>query len=454
MRDRSPQPTDGSGEPAFAEALFTDLYELTMLQAYDAEGMDRRAVFELFFRELPECRRFAVAAGIDDVLSWLEGARFTDADLAYLSGLGLFSEGFVERLGGWRFTGEVHAMAEGTIVWPDEPVVQVVAPIGEAQLVETLVLNQVHFQSVAASKAARIVEAAGGRPVVDFGSRRSHGVDAAMKVARAAYLVGAAGTSNVLAGRRDGIPVYGTMAHSYIQAHDAEADAFERFAALNPGTTLLVDTYDTLAGVEKVVEFARRLGDRFDVRAVRLDSGDLAALAKSARRRLDEAGLHDVKVFASSGLDEYAIAALLEEGAPIDGFGVGTRLAVCEDAPTLDYAYKLVAYDGVPRLKRSEGKGIFPGRKQVFREVRGGRLVGDTIARHGERGEGEPLLRPVMREGRRVEGVDFSLEAGRRRFADQRRALPPDALDITPAGVAPPVRVSDALQRLADSMKP
>jgi len=454
MRDRSPQPTDGSGEPAFAEALFTDLYELTMLQAYDAEGMDRRAVFELFFRELPECRRFAVAAGIDDVLSWLEGARFTDADLAYLSGLGLFSEGFVERLGGWRFTGEVHAMAEGTIVWADEPVVQVVAPIGEAQLVETLVLNQVHFQSVAASKAARIVEAAGGRPVVDFGSRRSHGVDAAMKVARAAYLVGAAGTSNVLAGRRDGIPVYGTMAHSYIQAHDAEADAFERFAALNPGTTLLVDTYDTLAGVEKVVEFARRLGDRFDVRAVRLDSGDLAALAKSARRRLDEAGLHDVKVFASSGLDEYAIAALLEEGAPIDGFGVGTRLAVCEDAPTLDYAYKLVAYDGVPRLKRSEGKGIFPGRKQVFREVRGGRLVGDTIARHGERGEGEPLLRPVMREGRRVEGVDFSLEAGRRRFADQRRALPPDALDITPAGVAPPVRVSDALQRLADSMKP
>lgn len=454
MPDRSPQPTDGSAEPAFAEALFTDLYELTMLQAYDAEGMDRQAVFELFFRELPECRRFAVAAGIDDVLSWLEGARFTDADLAYLSGLGLFSEGFVERLGGWRFTGEVHAMAEGTIVWPDEPVVQVVAPIGEAQLVETLVLNQVHFQSVAASKAARIVEAAGGRPVVDFGSRRSHGVDAAMKVARAAYLVGAAGTSNVLAGRRDGVPVYGTMAHSYIQAHDAEADAFERFAALNPGTTLLVDTYDTLAGVEKVVELARRTGDRFDVRAVRLDSGDLARLAGSARRRLDEAGLHDVKVFASGGLDEYAIAALLEEGAPIDGFGVGTRLAVCEDAPALDYAYKLVAYDGRARLKRSEGKGILPGRKQVFREVRGGRLVGDTIARHGERGEGEPLLRPVMREGRRVEGVDFSLEAGRRRFADQRRALPPDALDITPAGVDPPVRVSDALQRLADSMKP
>ena len=278
--------------------LFTDLYELAMARAYEAEGMDRPAVFELFFRELPPVRNYLVAAGLDDVLASLQALGVTEEDRDYLRTLGRFPEPFLERLCDFRFSGEVWAVPEGTVVFPHEPLVQVVAPILEAQLIETLVLNQVHFQVVAASKAARVVAAAAGRDVIEFGSRRAHGAEAALKVARASYLAGAAGTSNVLAGELYGIPVFGTMAHSYIQAHDDEAAAFEAFAGLYPETTLLVDTYDTLGGVRKVIELARRLGDRFRVRAVRLDSGDLGALAVQARKMLDAAGLSAVRIFA------------------------------------------------------------------------------------------------------------------------------------------------------------
>jgi nicotinate phosphoribosyltransferase len=257
---------------------------------------------------------------------------------------------------------------------------------------ETLILNQIHFQSLAASKAARVVTAARGRTVVDFGSRRAHGTDAALKVARSTYLAGGHGTSNVLAGKLYGIPVFGTMAHSYIQAHDDELGSFEAFAGLYPDTTLLVDTYDTLAGVRKVIELSHKWGDRFRVRALRLDSGDLAQLAIETRGMLDEAGLRHVEIFASSGLDEYKIQRLVEAGAPIDAFGVGTRLAVMADAPELDMAYKLVEYAGKGRLKLSSKKVLYPGRKQVFRQIDNGLMVRDTIGRFDEQLPGEPLL--------------------------------------------------------------
>lgn len=436
-------------------ALFTDLYELTMAQAYAAERMDRTAVFELMFRKLPANRNYIVAAGIADVLEFLEEFHFEADDLEFLRRRG-YSEGFVEQLQDLHFTGDVYAMPEGTLVFPNEPIVQVIAPIVEAQLVETYVLNQVHFQSLAAAKAARVVEAAKGRNVVDFGSRRAHGTDAALKVARATYLAGGAGTSNVLAGEMYGIPAFGTMAHSYIQAHPSEAAAFKAFADMFPGTTLLVDTYDTLGGVRKVVDLARKLGHRFHVRAVRLDSGDLGALAVETRKLLDEAGLQHVTIFASSSLDEYEIRKLVDVGAPIDAFGVGTKLAVMEDASHLDMAYKLVEYAGKGRLKLSTSKVLYPGRKQVFRRIEHGRqnehqseqMTGDVIGRFDEPLAGEPLLQPVMYGGISCRGIN--LEESRVRLREELSRLPAELRAIDPTPVPYPVSFSDCLRRDLD----
>lgn len=438
-------------------ALFTDLYEVTMAQAYLAEEMSGTAVFETFFRKLPRSRSYVLAAGVADVLDFLEAFRFEEDDLEYLRGLGTFSAEFLEQLSGVRVTGDVWAVPEGTVVFPNEPIVQVVAPILEAQLVETFVLNQIHLQSVLASKAARVVEAARGRAVVDFGSRRAHGTDAALKVARTSYLAGAAGTSNLLAAREYGIPAFGTMAHSFVQAFEDEIEAFEAFARLYPGTTLLVDTYDTLRGIDRVVELAKRLGERFDVRAVRLDSGDLGALSKAARARLDAAGLGRVQIFASSGLDEYSVAALVADGCPIDGFGVGTRLSVAEDAPTLDMAYKLVEYGGVGRTKLSSDKTIYPGRKQVSRRIDHGVLAGDTIGQPDEQVAGEPLLVPAMKDGRRLVEYDAGLEAARRRAREQIDALPPQLRALEDTGGSYPVYISHGvateLERLRDAQR-
>ena len=403
-------------------ALFTDLYELTMAQAYQAEHMDQSAVFELTFRELPRNRNYIVAAGLADVIDFLCDFRFTHDDLHYLRSHRDFSQGFVDRLATLRFSGDVYAVPEGTLVFPNEPLLQVVAPIMEAQLVETFVLNQVHFQSLVATKAARIVGAARGRSVVDFGSRRSYGTDAALKVARATYLAGGDGTSNVLAGKIYGIPIVGTVAHSYVQAHDDELVSFESFAALYPQTTLLVDTYDTLQGVRKVIELHHKLGEEFRVRAVRLDSGDLGRLSVQTRKMLDEAGLQSVKIFASSGLDEYKIQELVNSGAPIDAFGVGTKLAVVEDAPGLDMAYKLVEYAGKGRLKLSTKKVLYPGRKQVFREVENGRMTGDVIGRFDEVLPGQPLLQPVLRHGRPLAQV--YLKESREHLQQELKQLP------------------------------
>lgn len=433
--------------------LFTDLYELTMMQAYYAEQATDPAVFELFFRKLPENRSYIIAAGLDAVLGYLESLRFSADELNWLQQLGKFSDAFLQRLQTFRFSGEVHAVAEGTPVFENEPVLQVVAPLPEAQLVETYVLNQIHLQSIAATKAARIVTAAAGRTIVDFGSRRSHGTDAALKIARNSYLMGAAGTSNVAAGRLYDIPVFGTMAHSYIQAHDDEAAAFRAFAQAFPKTTLLVDTYDTLEGVRKVIALAEQRGDAFKVSAIRLDSGDLGELAKAARRLLDAAGLTRVKIVASSSLDEYKIAQLVAQDAPIDSFGVGTQLAVSGDAPELDFAYKLVEYAGQPRMKLSSSKLNRPGRKQVFRRHDHGQMQGDVIARADEALAGEPLLQPVMKNGERLEGGSVSLTAARDYAKAQLLALPAELKQVTQAEPGYSVSISSALEHTTRTLE-
>jgi nicotinate phosphoribosyltransferase len=425
--------------------LFTDLYELTMLQAYVERGMDETATFSLFVRRLPERRNYLLACGLDDVLSYLERLRFTREGLDYLASLGEFSERFLRWLGELRFTGDVDAVPEGTPVFENEPILEVTAPITQAQLVETFVMNQVHLQTVLASKATRVVTAAQGRPVVDFGPRRMHGIDAAIKAARAFHIAGVAATSNTLAGQVYGVPVAGTMAHSFIQAAESEIGAFRAFTALYPETILLVDTYDTLRGVKHVVALARELGNAFKVRAVRLDSGDLVDLASKARAMLDEAGLCQVEIFASGSLDEDVIAGIVARGAPITGFGVGTSMGVSQDAPGLDIAYKLCAYGGRGRLKLSTGKPILPGRKQVFRLEEDGRAVRDVIARAQETLPGRRLLRPVMRGGRRLpEGV-IDLHAARRHAEEEIGRLPEHIRAIRRAEAPYPVEASAAL---------
>jgi nicotinate phosphoribosyltransferase len=424
-------------------ALLVDLYELTMLQACWREQMDRPAVFSLFARRLPPSRNYLLACGLDDALHFLETLRFDGPALDFLASRKELSLEFVDWLSRLRFTGDVYAVPEGTPVFADEPLLEVVAPMPEAQLAETFLMNQVHLQTVLASKAARVVEAARGRAVVDFGIRRMHGTDAAMKSARAFHIAGVAATSNVLAGAVYGVPISGTMAHSYIQAHDDETEALRRFAELYPDSVLLVDTYDTLEGVKKVVELARALGDRFRVRGVRIDSGDLGTLAFRARRLLDDAGLRDVAVFASGGLDEHSIADLVDRGVPVDGFGVGTAMGVARDAPALDMAYKLVAYDGRGRTKLSPGKPILPGRKQVFRFEADGRAVRDVIARFDEALPGRPLLRPAMIGGERVSAP--SLDQSRALARREIDRLPDAVRGLAPADPPYPVTVSEAL---------
>jgi len=425
-------------------ALLTDLYELTMIDAYLAEGLDEEAVFSLFVRRLPQRRNYLVACGLDDALSLLEGLQFSDDAIAYLRSLGLFSSRLLGWLRDFRFTGDVHAVPEGTPMFAGEPVIEVAAPLPQAQLVETALMNQVHFQTVAASKAARVVSAAAGRTVVDFGVRRMPGADAGIKVVRAAYVAGIDSTSNLLAGQLYGIPVAGTMAHSYVQVHATELDAFRAFARVHPATVLLVDTYDTLAGVRDVVKLAHEIGPAFLVRAVRLDSGDLLELSRGARRILDDADLARVEIFASGGLDEDAIARLVREGAPITGFGVGTAMGVSEDAPSLDMAYKLVSYAGRGRIKLSPGKAVLPGRKQVFRREQAGRATADVIAVHDESHSARPLLSCVMRAGSRLSPPP-SLETIRAVAREERSRLPGRIVALEPADPPYPVEVSPKL---------
>ena len=433
-------------------ALFTDLYQLTMLQAYVLEGMDKQATFDLFVRRMRH-RNYLVACGLDTALAFLERLRFTDEAIAYLRSLGRFREPFFDYLKSFRFTGDVYAVAEGTPVFPDEPILEVVAPIGEAQLVETLLLNQITFQTGIASKASRVVHAAQGRTVADFGMRRMHGWDAAMKAARACSIAGVGATSNVLAAQTYGLAPTGTMAHSYIEAHEKEEDAFRAFAGIYPETTLLVDTYGTLDGVRKVIRLARDSGDAFKVQALRLDSGNLVALAQDARALLDEAGLTDVQLFASNSLDEYAIQDLLEKGAPIDGFGVGTRLGTMADQPYLDSVYKLSAYAGQDRMKLSAEKSNLPGRKQVYRFFDNGKATRDVIATAEETLDGTPLLERVMQGGQRTDAGCRTLGEAREHCREAIAGLPDRLFALDRANPPYTVALSDALQQKLERVK-
>lgn len=429
------------------QALLTDLYQLTMAQAYLREGLDASAVFTLSVRRLPSGRNYILACGLADVLDFLENLRFSDEDVEYLSGLPHFTGSFLDHLRSFRFTGDVHAVAEGTPVFADEPILEVVAPLPQAQLIETYLLNQIHLQTLLASKAARVVAAAAGRPVIDFGLRRIHGADAAMKAARAFHIAGVSATSNVLASRTYGIPVTGTMAHSYVQAHDSELESFRAFGTLYPDTTLLVDTYDTMAGVENVIRLAQELGDAFAIAGIRLDSGDLAALSRAARARLDESGLQRVRIVASGGLDEYSVRDLVAAGSPIDGFGVGTAMGVSKDEPSLDMVYKLAEYAGRGRVKTSPGKPVLPGRKQVFRMEEGGIATADVIARAGEAAAGRPLLSCVMKAGARADHARETVAEIRDRARRETARLPDDLLALDPVRHPFPVHVSGRLSR-------
>ena len=431
--------------------LLTDLYQLTMLNAYFLHRMNETAVFELFVRRLPQARNFLMAAGLEQALAFLEHLRFSERDLDWVRRSGLFDRGFADHLETLRFTGEVHAMPEGTLFFPEEPILRVTAPLPQAQLIETRLMNLVQFQSMIATKASRSVLIAPGKQLVDFGLRRAHGAEAGLLAARAAYIAGFAGTATVLAGADFGIPVFGTMAHSFIQAHDDECDAFARFAETYPkGTTLLIDTYDTEQAARKIVPLARNLASRgVRLNGVRLDSGDLAVLSKSVRRIFDEGGLDRMKIFASGNLDEYRIAELLAAAAPIDGYGIGTSLVTSFDAPSLDTVYKLEEYAGKPRRKRSAGKATWPGRKQVFRQYDGaGRMHRDVVTLEDDRCAGEPLLLRVMANGRRLQPPE-SLDRVRARAAASLQRLPLHLRSLDTAEHGYPVEIAPALKALA-----
>jgi nicotinate phosphoribosyltransferase len=434
-------------------ALLTDLYELTMLAAYFEERMEATAVFSLFVRRLPERRNYLLACGVDAVLSFLEAMHFDQPALEYLESLRRFSPAFLRWLEDFRFTGDVSAVPEGTPLFAREPILEVSAPIGQGQLAETFVMNQVHLQTLMASKAARVVQAAQGRPVVDFGVRRMHGIDAGLKAPRAFYIAGVSATSHVAAGQLYGLPLSGTLAHSYIQAHDDEYEAFRSFARVHPDTVLLVDTYDSRQGVAKVVQLARELGPDFHVSAVRLDSGDLLEESIAARRILDDAGLTNVAIVASGNLNEDEIARLVAAGAPIASFGVGTEMGISRDVPAIDIVYKLVEYGGRGRVKLSPGKEVLPGRKQIFRIERDGLAEGDVIGRHDESLAGRPLLRPVMKNGVRLPAGVVTLADTRAHAVAEMERLPPHIRALEPARPPHQVDVSAALEADAERVR-
>ncbi|HEY5648277.1 MAG TPA: nicotinate phosphoribosyltransferase [Nitrospiria bacterium] len=433
-----------------SEALLTDLYQLTMLQGYFDSGMEDTAVFEFFMRKLPPGRNFLMAAGLEEALDYLEHLYFDPEDILWLKSTKRFKPAFLDHLADLRFTGDVHAMPEGTLFFPNEPILRVTAPLPEAQLVETRLINLLHFETLIASKAARIRLAAPGKKLIDFGLRRAHGSEAGVLAARASYIAGMDGTSNVLAGRRFGIPTFGTMAHSFIQAHEDETGAFINFARSQPeNVVLLLDTYDVKAAAEKIPALAADLGkEGIRIKGVRLDSGDIAGQSRMVRRILDAANLNAIQILASGNLDEDGISRMVNEDAPIDSFGVGTHLTTASDAPSLDCAYKLQEYAGKARRKRSEGKETWPGRKQVYRRFDGsGRMTGDLLTLETDRGEGSPLLDPVMKKGRRIKPAG-DLEEIRQRASEEMDRLPVELRSLQ--GADPyPVTLSESLRALA-----
>jgi nicotinate phosphoribosyltransferase len=434
-------------------ALLTDLYELTMLQSYFDAGMKDTAVFDLFIRRLPSQRNYLIACGLEHVLHYLETLSFDSAAIDYLRTLNRFSDAFLMSLRSFRFTGDVYALREGTPFFANEPILEIVAPLPEAQIVETFILNQIHMATLAASKASRVVNAAKGRSVVDFGARAMHGADAATKQPRAFYIAGMDSTSSVLAGETWGIPVSGTMAHSYILSFEDEISAFRQFLRTYPTSILLIDTFDVNIGVEHVIDLAREMGAAFQVSGVRLDSGDVARQACEVRQRLDSAGLHTVRIFATSSLDEYEIDKIVSRNVPIDGFGVGRNLASSSDVPVLDMVYKLTQYAGQPKMKFSESKLTLPGQKQIFRERSSDSIVRDVVGLADEKGNsGEPLLTKVMEQGRRT-GPPETLEQCRACCKAQVSGLPQRLLQLSSALPGYPVEISAALTHLSDIIR-
>ncbi len=437
--------------------LFTDLYELTMAAVYFEQEMFAPATFSLFIRRYPDRRCFFLAAGLARLLDLLERFHFSEEDLEYLESLGLFKSSFLDYLKRFRFNGEIWALPEGTIFFTNEPIIEVTAPIIEAQLIETLVINILNFETLVATKAARCVLAAKGKPVVDFSARRTHGIDASLRVARASYIAGFVATSNTLAGKLFDIPVTGTMAHSFIQSFGDEKEAFLAFAKAFPeNAVLLLDTYNTLAAVPKVVEVAKALErEGKKLKGVRIDSGDLFRLSCKVRRLLDKAGLYETKIFVSGGLDEYQVEELLAKGAPIDAFGIGTKMGVSDDAPYLDAAYKLVCYDGRPVAKLSQGKATLAGAKQVFRKRdEKGLLLEDWIGLREEDPLPDtiPLLKLVMASGKQTRPKEL-LKDIRERAANELASLPSNLKKIKGHTRPYPVRLTKALYSLQERVK-
>ena len=436
-------------------ALLTDLYELTMAAAYLENDFHATASFELFVRNLPRQRGYLLTAGLEQALDFLETARFSPEEIAFLRAQPVFthvSDAFFDYLKAFHFSGEVWAVAEGTPVFADEPLLRVTGPIIEAQIVETFLLTTLTFQTMIATKAARVVQAAGGRGVVEFGSRRAHGPEAGVLAARAAYIGGCMGTSNVEAGFRFGIPTYGTVAHSFVMAYGDEEESFQRFERVFPDhAILLVDTYDTLAAIDKIIQLGMR------PRGVRLDSGDLASLSREVRRRLDQGGLGETKIFASGDLNEHSIAAVLAEGAPIDFFGVGTELVTSKDAPSLGGVYKLVELrDDTaehPRAKFSEDKVTYPGRKQVFRfRDPQGLYSHDIIARAEEKhADAEPLLTRVLHNGKRIQPSPPLQTV--KEWAQESLAHLPELYRRLREPAVYPVKISQSLAQLLEEVR-
>jgi nicotinate phosphoribosyltransferase len=431
--------------------LVTDLYELTMLSSYRDQGMDGTAVFEFFCRDAGPRRPFFVVAGTETAIDWLQQARFSAEECAWLRDCNHFDAAFAEAMAQWQFRGSIRTMPEGTIAFPGEPILQVLAPLSDAQLVESRLMNILHTQTLLASKAVRSRLAAGSRVLVDFGLRRAHGGEAGVWAARSCYIAGFDATATCLAGARYGIPVSGTMAHSFVLAHSDERQAFLNFAHSHPhNVILLIDTYDVTTGARNVVDVAPPLANHgIGIKGVRIDSGDLAAHARRVRSILDDGGLDDTRILVSGGLDEDRIAELVADGAPIDGFGVGSRVDTSSDLPYLDCAYKLHEYEGRPLHKRSENKVDWPGRKQVFRHYDdAGAMTGDIIGMDTEGGGGEVLLAERMRDGQPA-GKRTTTEQARSRCADQLTRLPSELRQQDRADPLP-VDYSDQLRRLLD----
>ena len=435
--------------------LFTDLYELTMAQAYFSQEMHQPATFSLTVRSYPPNRGYLVSSGLDDVLDFLSRLQFDDEAIRYLRSIGIFQDDFLEYLMGVRFTGNVRAIPEGRLFFTNEPLLEITAPIIEAQLVETYVINQMNLQTALATKSARCVWAAQGRGIADFASRRTHGSDAAMKMARSSYIAGFASTSNVLAASHYGIPPAGTMAHSFISSFPSELDAFRAYAGSFPDRTiLLLDTYDTVAGAFNAVSIAKELeAEGHRLAAVRLDSGDYAKLSRQVRHILDDHGLDYVKILLSGGLDEYELETLIEDRAPIDLFGVGTKAGVSADAPWSDMVYKVVCFDDRPVIKLSEGKMSLPGTKQIFRRAEDGVLSGDIIGLQEETGPvgSEALLQEVMINGVRTDRA-HALSELRERFRDEFASLE-DRFKGLSRPPQFPVAVSPRLQRMTAEVR-